>query len=307
MAMDDLRKNDFLLYEDVKYFLNPKYVFVPIKNADMGKILVKDRSYVYKNDKIVDSDIPRYSSISGTVLGVKNMPFKDGDYESIVIENDFKENVRKRVSAKKRIKDYTSGEVINLLTKFGIDIELFGKGRLYINTLDKNIPINKYIYKDMVEKLFYTIDKLVSVFDYEMAYVLVRDEDKPTKRALTKEARYHPFIKIKLVDDNSIDVGNNTLIDINLVYKIYKLLKRRTPISEVYFTILGDGVSVNNIFYVKKYSLISELFFNNCDFLDKSVDVYLDDNNVSSLKYVIDDNMRYIQINKKKVSELGLK
>ena len=93
--------------------------------------------------------------------------------------------------------------------------------------------------------------------------------------------------------------GNQTA----LINKIYHILKRRTPIVEVYFSILGDSVSVKKTYYVKKYCLLSELFLKYADFTTKNVEVFINGlytgKEIHNLNYVIDDDIRCVIINKK--------
>ena len=113
------------LEEDIIEFLNPRFIFLPIKEG--FKLKVRDEEYVYKND-IVAMDREGHmvhSSISGRVLGVKEMPYYNNkSYPSLVIENDFKENMRVRKSAKKYISTYTKKELLRVLK----DTFLFYKG-----------------------------------------------------------------------------------------------------------------------------------------------------------------------------------
>ena len=91
----------------IKSYLNPKYIFLPIYEG--FKLRVIDNSYVYKNDIVMISKNgkSKHSSISGRVLGVKEMLYSSGvKISSLVIENDFKENVRVKKSAKKFIEHY---------------------------------------------------------------------------------------------------------------------------------------------------------------------------------------------------------
>ena len=296
-------------------FLNPKYVFIPVKNKNIKDILVKDNSYVYKFDKVVKGDKDIYSSISGNVLGIKNMYYKNGVYPSLVIENDFTESVRKRTSAVKNIKNYNKEEAYDLLIKYGIDLNKIKTNNiLVVNTIDiENFDINNKIIDDKIEKLFITINKITTMLEFKYAYVVVKS-DNELLRKLTREARYYHNIKVRTIrkkypvySDNIIkkelDENRVTIIDISLIYKIYRILKRRTPIVEVYFSILGDSVSVKKTFYVKKYSLLSELFLKHADFTNKDIEVFINGlytgEEIHNLNYVIDDDLKCVIINKK--------
>ena len=298
-------------------FLNPKYVFIPVKSKNIKEILVKDNSYVYKFDKIIEGDKDIYSSISGRVLGIKNMYYKNGVYPSLVIENDFTESVRKRVSAVKNIKNYNTEEAYDLLLKFGIDLNKIKTNNiLVVNTIDleQNIDINKYVIEDKIEKLYITISKIISMLKFKQAYVLVKSNEEDLLKKCTREARYYHNIRVKTIRKSypvysdkiikkELDENNVTIVSMDLINKIYHILKRRTPIVEVYFSILGDSVSVKKTYYVKKYSLLSELFLKHADFTTKNVEVFINGlytgEEVHSLNYVIDDDVRCVIINKK--------
>ena len=131
-------KNNIQLDSNIKKYLTPSYIFIPVKIKDNAKLLVKDNSYVYKNDLVIDGKNKYFSSISGKVIGIKDMIFKSGIYTTLVIENDYKEAVRKRKGARKKINEYSKMEAIKLLSNFGYDINNinYRTNVLLVNTIE---------------------------------------------------------------------------------------------------------------------------------------------------------------------------
>ncbi|HBA37831.1 MAG TPA: hypothetical protein DCY94_03830, partial [Firmicutes bacterium] len=106
--------------EGVKTFLNPRYVFIPIKNG--FKLRVRDNEYIYKNDIVGVNRSGKmiHSSISGRVLGVKTIDRAKLNVPSLVIENDFKENIRVRKSSRKFLSGISKNEFLNSLDDAGL-------------------------------------------------------------------------------------------------------------------------------------------------------------------------------------------
>lgn len=312
------------LDDKILNFLTPKYIFLPIKKN--YKLKVKDHDYVYKNDIVMYSDdkMSIHSSVSGYVLGVKDMLYyKNNTYPSIVIENDFKENIRYRKGYKKTIdncslKDfcmclndnpiYDDGEFV--LSKFKNKKDI-----LVINGIELEPYFgNKYFYiKDNTDVILETIDLMSSIFKFKKTYLVLNSADTDIINEFLDYIGIYPNIEVKLID-NIYPYGCNTLINkklkidgqfinVTTILNIYEVLKSSNPVTEKLITIAGNGVKPSKVVRVKIGSLLSEAFINNFDFSEMFVDVYL--NGIihgyksSSIKYVIDSSLYGVIINKK--------
>ena len=84
--------------KNIHDFLNPDYIYVPIYEDDV--ILVKDNNPVDKEQAIIKRNGEFiYSTVSGTLIGkTSKMNVHNTNIECLVIENDYKEHVKKRVT-----------------------------------------------------------------------------------------------------------------------------------------------------------------------------------------------------------------
>lgn len=313
----------------IKEFLNPKFVFLPIRKD--FKLKVNDGDYVYKNDIVAmrnDGKI-MYSCISGIALGIKDMTyFGEEVIPSLVIENDFKENTRVKKSAKKYINEYSREEILSLLN----DTSLSYKGKYIVDKLlekKKIIVINGveiepyfgnkfFALKDNVEVILEVADIVASVLEAEKVYLAISSvEAKIIAEAMDVLGTY-PNIELKLIADQypngiaevqrkKLGVEDAVSFDVQELLEIYFALKRERPVAEKLITIAGNGVKPNAVVKVKNGTLLSEVFINNFDFAFKGVDVYLNGlihgERVDSLKYVIDSNIDGIFVTEKSHKE----
>lgn len=320
-------KNDT---NEIKTFLNPRYVFLPIKKG--YRLKVKDGDYVYKNDIVAMNHMGMmaFSSCSGRVLGVKDMPYLCGIMPSLVIENDFKENIRVRKSARKYISNMTPEEFFSSLVDTSLSYRganipvLFKKGNdeLIINGIDREVEFkNKYyILKNHIEDILETIDKIGSIIGAKRIVFTLKNSMSDIINSVVSSIGTYPNIEVKLLSDDyvngldeviqkNLNMPSALVLDIGCVYKIYETLKREVSPTEKIITICGPGVKGESLIKVKLGSLLSEVFVSNYDFASKNVDVYLNGpiggDKVTSMKIVIDDFVEgiYVEEESKHVSE----
>lgn len=313
------------LEPEIKEFLNPRFVFLPIRKG--FKLKVTDNAYVYKNDIVAMKSDGKiiYSSISGRVLGIKEMLIFDNTTSPcIVIENDFKENMRSRKSARKYINDYNREEFMRILD----DTSLYYKGAYLVEKLNfKDNPIivnavdlepyfanRHFTLKDNVENILETIDLIGSFNEPKRIVLVVKNTESEIINEIMNLIGTYPNIELKLVSDaypngmpeilkKILSLDDAITFDIEEIDKIYDVLRREIPVTETLLTITGNAVKPKAVCKVKIGSLLSEVFVNNFDFTEEAVDVYLNGmmhgTIVNTLKYVVDSNIDGILIMKK--------
>ena len=121
-------------------YLNPDYVYIPI--LDGYRIDVEENSKVYKEDILLTNkdDLHIYSPISGKVIGkTSSLLLKNKQVTCLVIENDFKESVRKNKGVVRYISDYSKSELIDLIKTYQASkVNLYNQAKhLYINGINK--------------------------------------------------------------------------------------------------------------------------------------------------------------------------
>ena len=312
--------NNIKLNPQVRDFLNPKYIFIPIKKG--YKLKVQDKTYVYKDDIVMykPSNESVRTPISGTVLGVKDMNYVDGVYPSLMIENDFKETSKQKRSSQKFIEKYTKEEFNDILKEVAlgeiIDRLNIDKDVILINgiELDPYFGNKLYLLEGHGEEILDVVDLLLNLYKKKKAIVAVKNEDTSVINELYDLVGKYPNIEIKPVN-NVYPMGENQILKTNLkvdpiifsineIRNLYSILKRRKPYLEKYITITGDAVSPKEVVHVKKGTLLSEVFMNSFDFTMPRVDVYLNGyikgKIIKTLSVVVDDQVDGVFITKEK-------
>ena len=313
--------NNIKLSPEVKDFLNPKYIFIPIK--DGYKLKVKDNSYVYKNDIVMykNNNESVRTPISGVVLGVKDMLYSDGlKHPSLMIENDFKESAKNKRSSQKYIEKYKFEEFNDLLREvaLGSIIERLSRDEenILVNgiEIDPNFGNKLYLMKNHVEEILDVIDLIMNLYDKKKTIIAVKNEDTEVISEFYNLIGMYPNIEIKPLN-NVYPLGMDSVLENKLKIKaitfsigeirnLYSILKRRRPYLEKYITITGDAVSPREVVHVKKGTLLSEVFMNSFDFKEPRVDVYLNGyvngKVIDTLNVVVDDLMDGVFITKEK-------
>ena len=264
------------------------------------------------------------SSISGIVLGIKDVLYASGKHTSLVIENDFKENVRIRKSAKRTIIDYKKNDVLNLFEDFSLtykghkltDIFNEEKEMLVINGVEKELYFgNKYfLLRENASTILETIDFLSTIFNYKKCILVISNADAKLINGFMDIIGTYPNIELRLVSDEypigfndylveRLGYNNALILEVDKIIDIYTVLKKNQPITDKLITVSGSAVEPKACINVKIGSLLSEVFINNFDFTYKGVDVYLNGimhgTVINSLQYVIDEDIDGIIIMKK--------
>ena len=319
------KDNEIKLDSEVKLFLNPKFVFLPINEG--FKLKVRDGDYVYKNDIVAMNREGKVvcSSVSGKVLGLKKMNYyNSGTIPSIVIENDFKENLKSRKSAKQYINDYTLKDFKRILedtsyTYKGIySVKKFEEScdDVIINGVEIDPYFgNKYfILRDNTEDILEMSDMIGNLLNSKRIYLLVKNTDSELINKLTSLIGTYPNIELKLISEaypngmpevqkKILKLPEAIVFDVAELLDIFRILKREKPITTKMITITGSAVKPCASLEVKMGTLLSEVFVHNFDFTCPKVDVYMNGtlygDLVDSLKFVVDSSIDGIFIQEK--------
>ncbi len=258
-------------------FLNADFVYYPYKNNIKLKIKLND--YVYKNMNIFDNgSFPIFSSVSGKCIGTKKMSDKSGKtVDCLVIENDFKEKVQKRIGVKKNINTYTREEVTTLVNKFGIfenDHENILVGdilnnhesaeTLIINTIESEpyMASELFLVSNYIYEILETVDALMQIFSFKKCLFIIKNN---ASEIISKAIDYigtYPNIEIKLIDDlypidnylilkKYLKIPSSCILKSSTIYKIYLALKRNMALSEKLITITGNAIINPKVINVK--------------------------------------------------------
>ena len=127
-------------------FLNPDYVYIPL--PEDFNLQLSNETKVMKNDVLFEKNgKSTFSPISGIVKNISNdLKINNQDVRCLVIENNFKEDIKQNKWATKYINKYSKQELIELLRKYMPELQKLND--------EKTILINGIDQEETEKKLF---------------------------------------------------------------------------------------------------------------------------------------------------------
>lgn len=262
--------------KQIKEYLTPDYIYLPYKEGDI--LNVKDKEEIYKNSIVAtNKDKFIYSPVSGIIMGLCNNIVNGKMQKTIVIENNFKENIPKSNGIKKDPYNISKTDLMKSIKNFGaFNGNLNGK-TLVINGID-NEPYEatfSYLIEEHTDQILEVTDALINILDIHKCFFAIKDSDSNNVITLLNQMGTYPNIELKLMKDY-YPIGNknilikelvlNSKIDDGVVYltvedafNIYNVLKRKTPITEKLVTIGGNLLTKSKVVKVKIGTRIADI------------------------------------------------
>ncbi len=308
---------------NINLFYNPDNIYIPLIK---GMKLTKGEDLNVLKDELLlkGKDYDVYSPISGVIKRLDDDIYIDNEpVKAMVIENNFKEEVKKKKYATKYIDDLKVEKVLDLINKYNVlDIP--------INPLAKTLVIsgievdpfernNTFIINNCSSKILETVDALINIFHFEKTYFCVTNSDSEVVYNLTSNIGTYPNVKLKVLD-NSYPLGYESVLISRLLTKkelkwkynyltcedvlnIYKILKKDQPVNEKLITVGGNCVEEYKVISVKYGTKIGDIIKNNIEITN---DKYLVVENglingivLSELNNIVTRNTRSIFLNTK--------
>lgn len=234
-------------------FLDPDIVYFPIsKNS---KILVKNKEKVLKDQALIQNNHQLvFSSISGSVIGVKKFLINKEEMLHLAILNDYKEkSVSKNI--KKIIKPDDKEKFIELLKQYNINLSINDKKVLLLKVIDKEPYIinNSFYFTKNIKKIFEVLDILKEMFAFEKVIILIKNTETDALTKINNILGTYPDFKINtvpnyyLIDrktnyENYLSemLANTFELSLQDYQKIAEVLEKGKPLTEKYITITGD-------------------------------------------------------------------
>ena len=258
-------------YNKLNKFTNPNVVYIPLINGsdDDVTITLKKGDYVYKDMMVAKTKgnfrIPINSSISGTVVGIEDKYYLNGEkIKCLVIENDFKEKKQNNDGLVKEINKYTKEEFIQILQKCGI-IGMGGSGfptyvkyntqekikTLIVNAVECEpyITADYKIIEEHIENILDAIDAIMTINNIDECIIAIKKTNQ------------------ELINKINTFIGSYVKIKLCLVPNIYPMGWEKTLIKQVkgvtYDRLpIEKNIVVNNISTI--YSIYEALKYNKC-------------------------------------------
>ncbi len=274
--------------KNINYFYNPDNIYIPLIK---GMIITKNENLnVYKDELLLKGkDFDYYSPISGVIKRLDDDVYIDNEpIKAIVIENDFKEEVKKKKYATKYIDDLKVEKVLELINKYNIlDIPLNPLAKtlvisgIEVDPFERN---NTFIINNYSSKILETIDALINIFHFEKTYFCVTDSNSEVVYNLTSNIGTYPNISLKVLN-NSYTLGFESVLINKLLTKkelkwkynyltcedvlnIYRILKRDNPISEKLITLGGNALEETKVLQVKLGTKVGDIIKNNAEIIN---------------------------------------
>ena len=275
--------------DNIINYLSPDYVYIPYDKK--YKLNIKINDEVLKEDILLSSeDKYIYSPISGTITGAKMMLINKENIPSIIIENNYKEKVKKITPAIKNINKITQRDFNASILKYNaLDYELKGK-TILINGID--LEPYEETYKTIIDKysteLLETIDAIYDIFKCNKCIFVIKNNDDETIEKLVYRIGTYPNIKLQLMPDlypistkniltNKLNLPKKKLIYLTVeeVLAIYNVLKKKRPITEKIVTISGDAISKPKILNVKIGTTLKDILENNFEIIKNNYKIII--------------------------------
>lgn len=281
-------------------FLKPEKVYIPLfVFGNEAEKKVNEGDYVHKGELLGVSkgkfSIPIFSSVSGYVKEFTYITHQSGKkVEAVVIENDYKEALKKKYELRKKINKLTKEEFVDKLDECGI-VGMGGAGfptfmkyktDKKINTLIINaVECEPYITSDYTvfmekcEDILETLDDMLDINDIDEAIIAVKETNLELISKLNKYLGTYLRIKvcevpniypmgwertlireIKKVEYDKLPIEKGIIVNnASTIYAISQAIKFDKPIIERIVTFTGEGLKRPQNVLVKVGTKVSDV------------------------------------------------
>ena len=278
-------------------YLSPEFIYIPFDN--METLRIKKSKNVYHNMSLGtrNDGTQIFSPVSGRIIGVKEMDFKNNRYNSLVIENNFIDK-KEVLNPLRNVSKLKKSEIVESLNKYGLGKNLNSKTTLVVNSLyDK-----KYDLKDMVinyesyEEILEAIDEFMSAFNIKNCYICI---DKNDLYSISAYEKYiNAFLNICLVHSNK-KFKNDKCVFYNIedILAIHKAICLDYMYDNTIITINnGEPTIVKVKLYTSLYEVLKAL---KIAFTNKII--YVNNKQIDNVyDFVIDSSVRSVIVKDKK-------
>lgn len=269
-------------------YLNPDYVYIPL--PDNFNVQLTDEKKIMKNDILFEKNGKSiFSPISGVIKNISNdIKINNHDVKCLVIENNFKEDIKQNKWATKYINKYSKQELLDLLKKYMPELRKFNDEKtILINGIDKEETEKNYsfIINNKSDKLLETADALSNILEIDNVIFAINNKDSNNVINLTSNIGTYPNFRLKLLPD-VYPIGFKNILMKNVLSKkemengviyltvedlinIYNVLKRRKPITEKYVTIGGNCIKESIVVNTKIGVKIADLIKSTCEIINE--------------------------------------
>ena len=298
--------------KEIKNYLDPDYIYVPIE--DDANILVRNHDEINLDTilwKKGNKEI--LSSVSGKIVGLKNMYVNEKLKKCIIIENNYREDgVIKK--SKRKIDSITKEDFIHIINKYTNISEDFNSNNLIVSAIDYEVyeMVLSKLTSNYADEILDTIDAIIKILDIKKCLLVIKDNDSDNVISLLNLIGTYPNINLKLMPD-LYPIGNKSILtrelvgkektiflDVSDILNILNILRKGKPLNYKYITISGNKLNKTAVLKVKLGTSIQEIIDNTFKIPDDDyhlvVNGLLSGYELNSLDTIITEEIRSIFI-----------
>lgn len=308
-----LNEENINIVNKINEYKSPKNIYIPIITNTTFKL----NDYVYKNTFYNEYS----SSISGYIKDIKKIKLNNKEVSSIIIENDYKENIKKRKGVKKPV---NKEELIKLLedNKLYNIVSILNKETIIKNIVISSIDEEVYNLKEYITLVNYyneiidTLDYLNNLLDSNKSIIATKNTDFKSIKNIKSIIGTYPNIEVVLVPDkylisyklflcsylNIID-SETLILNASDLYNIYRCLNNKLILDTI-ISICGTGIKKSYVINTRLYVSLKELLDEYIKFTTDDYEIYLNGyisgkkiDNIDDI--IITKDIKSIVINKK--------
>lgn len=268
---------------ELKSFLISDYIYLPFSNKE--EIILRSDGLVYKNDTTtIYKDKQLCSPVSGRISGISEINSMEGKVNVLVIENDFKDDISKKVISKKDIYEIDTIEVRSIVD------EVLKNNKLVLNMSS----LNDIDFKDEFLLRESIIDVLETLNLIEQTYLEVQVKIRLDKRNISiyqmlfSYMGTYPNIQIEFSKSKEEETEVFLYDIIDLFNKIKNKLSR-----DFVFVTVRSSKSID-VVKVKRYSNLKDLL----EYLNlMSTNILINEKlRIENGNFLLDDSVRTVNI-----------
>ena len=283
---------DIVYNGNIMEYLDADYLYIPMKKD--YKTLVKNEEIVYKGGILLEDNLNKIvSPVSGKVIGMSSLNIDGKIGNTIVIENDFKEEEKKPRKYKdvKYDRDYIISKLYDHYFKYVASIlETKKINNLIISGVDDEpyIQNNSYILKKYHREILEITDILASAFEIPNTNIIIKNNNTDNIETLLSKIGTYPDISLKLIEDKyllgkpfflleylGIKEIDSFVIDAKTIYEIYNALKYNKFTYETFITIAGPSLQKSAVVKVKIGTLFKDIINNKFKINNKGDNLFI--------------------------------
>jgi len=272
-------------------YLSPEFIYIPFDDIEL--LQIKKNKLVYNNLYLGNTKDGKkiFSPVSGKIIGISEMDFKNGKSNTLVIENNFIDK-REKINSVRNLNKVKKSDIVASLEKYNLNKKINSKTTLVVNSFyDK-----KYDLKDMVinyesyEHILEAIDEFMEIFNMKTCYININRNDLYSIHAFEKYI--NAFLNICIVhSDKNFKDDKCVFYSIEEILAIYKAIHLDYMYDNTIITIYNESPIIVK---VKLYSSLLELL-KALKITYKGRNIIIDGKEVTDINnFVIDSSIRSI-------------